>query len=209
LGISGTINSNGFANFDVSNRLNNGGDSVYLKDSTGTTLDSYTYSSDPGIDYSLGRQPDGGSWITLSNSSQGASNGGSSPAPTTTPTPLPTSTPTPTPTKTPTPTPTPKTPTSTPVPTTIKTPTTAPKSASTTTNQNSSEVIVPTQTAVKTDYRIASVAGITASSSTTPSATIKVEGQKLTNFLPWIGGILILSGLGSLGYIYLRNRNHV
>ncbi len=78
--LSGNITPNGFTSFEVSNRLNNGGDSVYLKDATGTVIDNYAYTSDPGIDFSFGRQPDGGSWITLTSSSQGSSNGESLPA---------------------------------------------------------------------------------------------------------------------------------
>lgn len=85
--LSGTITSNGFTSFDVSNRLNNTGDNIYLKDSSGSTIDSYSYSTDPGTDKSIGRSPDGGNWTTLTSLSKGSSNGnGQSTAPTSTPT---------------------------------------------------------------------------------------------------------------------------
>lgn len=85
--LTGSISAGGFVTFDVSNRLNNGGDTVYLKDTSAVTIDSYTYSTDPGLDKSLGRSPDGGSWATLTTSSKGSANGGtSSSAPTPTPT---------------------------------------------------------------------------------------------------------------------------
>lgn len=93
--LSGTVNTNGFITFDVSKRLNNSGDSIYLKDASGNTIDNYSYNSDPGINKSIGRNPDGGTWTILTSSSNGLSNGGSSPTPTLLPTPSSTSTPTP------------------------------------------------------------------------------------------------------------------
>lgn len=88
--LSGSITANGFVTFDVTNRLNNSGDSVYLKDSSGATIDNYSYSSDPGLNKSIGRSPDGGSWTILVSSSKGSSNGGSTPTLTPSPTPSPT-----------------------------------------------------------------------------------------------------------------------
>lgn len=81
--------------------LNNSGDYVVLFSNTGTIIDQYQYTSDPGKDKTIGRQPDGDSWIALTSSSEGSSNGAASP----TPTPSPTNTPTPSPTASPTPTP--------------------------------------------------------------------------------------------------------
>ncbi|TSC88597.1 MAG: weak similarity to S [Microgenomates group bacterium Gr01-1014_7] len=54
------------------------------------------------------------------------------------------------------------------------------------------------------EYHIASVAAVS-SGSATPS-TVEVKSEKRPNFLPFIGGVLILAGLGSLGYIYLRSK---
>lgn len=55
-------------------------------------------------------------------------------------------------------------------------------------------------------YHLASVAGATASAylSSTPSAEGKVNKQKQTNPLIWIGAIFIIAGGGSIGYIYLK-----
>lgn len=83
--LSGSISPGSFVTFDVSNRLNNSGDSVYLKDANGSTIDNYSYSSDPGIDKSIGRSPDGSNWIILASTSKGSTNGDL-----TTPTPSPT-----------------------------------------------------------------------------------------------------------------------
>ena len=55
--LSGSISANGFIAFDVTNRLNNGGDSIYLKDASGNTIDNYSYNSDPGIDKTSGGTP--------------------------------------------------------------------------------------------------------------------------------------------------------
>lgn len=90
--LSGSVAANGFISFEVSNRLNNGGDSIFLKDSSGTTIDNYSYSSDPGIDKSIGRSPDGSGWTTLTAQSRDSSNGSSS---TSTPSPSPSPTPSP------------------------------------------------------------------------------------------------------------------
>ncbi len=88
--LSGTITANGFLTFDVSDRLNNGKDSIYLKDSSGTLVDNVPYNSDPGIDKSIGRSPDGGSWAALASISRNSTNGSpSSPTPAPSPSPSP------------------------------------------------------------------------------------------------------------------------
>lgn len=96
--------SSSFLQVFVSNRLNNGGDLLRLKDESGGVIDEKSYEQDPGIDISIGRYPDGAdNWeIILSSTPNGAN---TSFAPTFTPTPLPTSTPAPTkkPTSTPRP----------------------------------------------------------------------------------------------------------
>src|SRR5690349_5948675 len=48
--LSGTIDPSQTEEEDVSNRLNNGGDSITLKDQSGATVDTYSYNSDPGTD---------------------------------------------------------------------------------------------------------------------------------------------------------------
>lgn len=84
--LSGSLQSNSFISFDVSNRLNNGGDSIYLKNQSGLLIDSYSYSVDPGVDVSIGRSPDGSSWGILTAATKGTAN--SSPSqPTSTSTP--------------------------------------------------------------------------------------------------------------------------
>ncbi|HBQ51270.1 TPA: hypothetical protein DD690_04805 [Candidatus Daviesbacteria bacterium] len=89
--LSGTISAGGFMAFEVSTRLNKTSDSIYLKDSGGSTIDNYSYTTEPGADVSIGRSPDGGSWTTLASSSKGSSNGGASPSPSPTPSPSPSS----------------------------------------------------------------------------------------------------------------------
>ena len=105
------INPNGFLVASVSNRLNNAGDSVYLKDENGNLLDNFLYSFNPGINVSFGRYPDGaGEWRTFSNPSPNSPNLMPitiTPSPTLTPVPTETPVPTPTPTVIPTMTPIP------------------------------------------------------------------------------------------------------
>lgn len=113
----GTINLGDFVVYEYTGDgwLNNsGGETLYLKNNSGTVADSYFYSNDPGVGKSFGRSPDGTSnWIVFANPSKGANNPVPTPTPSITPTPEPNPTSTPTP-KPPTPTQTPKPPTSTP-----------------------------------------------------------------------------------------------
>ncbi|OGE33506.1 hypothetical protein A3D83_00870 [Candidatus Daviesbacteria bacterium RIFCSPHIGHO2_02_FULL_41_10] len=86
-----------FPYFELSSFLNDPGDYVVLFSNDGNIVDQYQYTSDPGIDKSIGRIPDGDNWIILSSSSKGSSNGDIlPPSPTPTPTPSPTPSPTPT-----------------------------------------------------------------------------------------------------------------
>lgn len=78
------------------------------------------------------------------------------------------------------------------------------KSSSTSISPSSKSIIYSSNSNPKLNYQIASVAG--ASASATPSSTVEVKNEKRFNFLLWIGGGLILTGLGSLVYIYLRSR---
>lgn len=200
--LSGSISVNGFLTFDVTNRLNNGGDDIYLKDSSGNIIDNYSYDSDPGINKSIGRSPDGGSWTLLVSSSKGSSNGEALPTPTPTLNP----TPTPQPTSVPTPTPTPS---SSPSPVKLKTTTpskTPAPSLNPTSPQPSAQSIqatsFPKASSAKVERQIASIAGIT--SSTSPSPTVSVKSQKQTNYFLWAGAILIFAGSCSIGYIYFK-----
>lgn len=203
--LSGSITANGFVTFDVTNRLNNAGDSIYLKDSSGTTIDNYSYNSDPGINKSFGRSPDGGSWALLISSSKGSTNGEASP------TPAPTPTPTPSPSSNLTPSPT-SLPISSSSNTKSKTSTSASKAPAPSLNPGtpspSTEDItatsLPAKSVVKTSYKIASVAAATTQPS--PSAHIEVKNQKQTNPLVWGGIFLVFVGAGCLGYIYFKNR---
>ncbi|MCL5784635.1 MAG: lamin tail domain-containing protein [Patescibacteria group bacterium] len=72
--LTGNIPPHGFVVLEVTNRLNNSGDSVYLKDSNKTVIDSYTYTNDPGMDKSFVRIPDGGNWTIIDQSSKGNPN---------------------------------------------------------------------------------------------------------------------------------------
>lgn len=137
-----------FYTVEVSNRLNQSSDTVYIYNANKVSLiDSYAYSSNPGTDISFGRYVDGQSWGTctptknISNSNCTLPTPSPTPAPTPTPTTSPTSTPSPT--KTPTPAPT-KTPT--PTPKLSPTPTKSPKPPLAQTSQTeSSEVVLGIQ----------------------------------------------------------------
>lgn len=87
--LSGSISPTRFITFDVSNRLNNSGDSIYLKDLNGNVQDSFTYSHDPGVDRSIGRQSDGESWKIFTSSSKAITNSSLTEYNTPTPTPNP------------------------------------------------------------------------------------------------------------------------
>lgn len=77
----------------VSNRLNNSGDTLKLKNKEGVSVDEKSYNKDPGVDISLGRFPDGSnSWGVLTASSPNSAN--SNYSPTTTNAPEPTEKPT-------------------------------------------------------------------------------------------------------------------
>lgn len=194
--LSGNIPPNGFITLDITNRLNNAGDSIYLKDVGGASIDNYSYDSDPGINISFGRSPDGGNWTILSVSSKGSSNG--TPAPT--PSPTPTPTPSPTPTSSPASSKAKTTITTTKTPAPTINPTTPPSTQDTTTTP------IPTKSKPKVSYQIASVAAAAASAS--PSTSPEVKSSKQINFFPWVGLILILAGFTALGYIYFRQKWH-
>lgn len=72
----------------VSNRLNNAGDTIKLKDKEGITLDEKSYGADPGVDIALGRFPDGNnSWGTLTTFTPNSANSYYSPTATNEPEP--------------------------------------------------------------------------------------------------------------------------
>ena len=79
--------------FELSSSMfNNDGDTVALFSPDGQLLDHYQYTSDPGVDISIGRTPDStGPFTVLPNATRGSAN--SKPKPTETPTPEPTSKP--------------------------------------------------------------------------------------------------------------------
>lgn len=125
-----SIPADGFVVFEYPSGdgwLNNGGDTVILKDNEGNSVDSYTYSSNPGEGKSLGRCPNGtGGFVVFDTPTKGEANPNPTEVPTPTLTPVPTEVPTDTPEPAETPTPVP---TSTPVPT-VK-PTTKPSPTAT------------------------------------------------------------------------------
>ncbi|MBI2086496.1 lamin tail domain-containing protein [Candidatus Daviesbacteria bacterium] len=207
--LSGSITVNGFIVFDVTNRLNNSGDSIFLKDANGTTIDNYSYNTDPGINISFGRSPDGGGWNILVNSSKGSNNGESAPtpAPSPTPSPSPTPNPSPSPLSTLTPSPSPaNSPSASKSKTSIATPKSPTPSLNPTTPSPSAKTItlskLPSKSLVKTEYKIASVAAVNVSA--TPEAKVGVKSQKQTNYFIWTGIILIFAGISSIGYAYFR-----
>lgn len=122
--------------------------------------------------------------------------------PTPTPSPTATSTLTPTLTSTPTPNPTKK---STPTPT--KTPTITPTSTSSTKDYSKSIVTTNNSNSnYNTKNKTASIAG-TNSEESTNSADIEVKGEKRSiNYFVIFGVILILIGISSVVFIYLRTR---
>lgn len=83
---SGTLAANSYLVIEVTNRLNNSGDTLLLVNGAGTTIDSYSYASDPGINKTVGRSPNGtGNFGLLTESSKGAQNGSAQALPTSTP----------------------------------------------------------------------------------------------------------------------------
>lgn len=96
------------------NMFNNPGDYVVLFSSSGTLIDQYRYTNDPGENVIVGRSPDGAdNWVIGLTASQGGPNPDQVPSPTPTPSPTPSPspslspTPSPSPSSTPTPSPPP------------------------------------------------------------------------------------------------------
>lgn len=196
--LSGVIEARGLMTFDVTNRLNNSGDSIYLKDFNGNEVDNYSYYLDPGINKSFGRTPDGGTWTMLISSSKGSNNGEES---------IPTPTPTPKPTVKPSPTATPA-----PTKTVISTPNISPTVNPSVLASEGPSFAWARRIASSSAYRVASVAGATATmsaESSTSATEVEVKNQKQTNPLIWVGSVFILIGLGSIGYIYLKRNGKI
>lgn len=125
------------------------------------------------------------------------------PTPTPSPTPSPTPTPTPKPTSTPTPKPTPK-PSSTATPTPIQSePTHTPTSTSVpVTSKPEGLSFTRARKNASSASQIATVAG--AETSATKEGKVSIENQKQTNPFFWAGLVFILIGVGSVGYIILK-----
>lgn len=223
--LSNLLNNNSdFPYVELRTFLNNPGDSIVLFANDGTIVDQYQYNSDPGIDQAIGRNPDGGDWMTLTGTSKGSSNNTNSseqsssdpsPTPTALLTPTPTST-TPVPTATPTikttPSPTPSPQTAAKAKTT-KTPTPSPNQP---TPAPSVQTIalsnIPIKSLAKVSYRSASVAAVSTTAATekisTNPATVEVANSK-QNYFIWIGIVLIFAGISSIGYIYFTKNGKV
>ncbi|MBI3485352.1 lamin tail domain-containing protein [Candidatus Daviesbacteria bacterium] len=87
------IPSKGQVFVDVSNRLNKDGDTITLKDNSGTVVDTKQY-TDPGVNVSWVRVPDGGDWTTSNSPTKPTTEclpSSPTPSSTATPTPEPTS----------------------------------------------------------------------------------------------------------------------
>ena len=108
--LSTSIATGNYLAVDVGSRLNKDNDTVTLYNNANETIDSRTYSQNPGDNISISRYPDGDVWTNLQNLTKGGSNNNGNPVPTPTltptPTPVPTNTPAPTSTSAPTQTPT-------------------------------------------------------------------------------------------------------
>lgn len=73
--VSTSLTSGSFFTLDVSNRLNEPGDTISLKDTSGAVMDLKTYFSGIPGNVSIGRNPDGtGNWINCTTSSKDSSN---------------------------------------------------------------------------------------------------------------------------------------
>ncbi len=86
------------------------------------------------------------------------------------------------------------------------------KSSPTLLDTNKTATAFPSKSIVKIDSRTASIAGAytSSSSSATPSASAQVKGEKRSiNPIVWVGSLLIISGIFSLIFIYLRGRKIV
>ena len=100
-----TISAKTTVAFNVGNRLNKSGDTVYLKNGE-IIIDNYSYEDDPGDDISFGRKPDGNSWHRLQPPTEGESNNDSNivdPSPSPSPSPNPSPSPSPSPKASPSP----------------------------------------------------------------------------------------------------------
>lgn len=72
-----TISAKSIVAFEVKNRLNKPGDTIYLFNSSNEKKDSRSYDQEVNNDVSFGRKPDGGSWHKLSPPTKGQSNNSS------------------------------------------------------------------------------------------------------------------------------------
>ncbi|OGH15092.1 MAG: hypothetical protein A2860_00170 [Candidatus Levybacteria bacterium RIFCSPHIGHO2_01_FULL_37_33] len=195
--LSGSIDGNGFRTFDVSNRLNNSGDTVILKNQSDEIVDSYSYTSDPGLGTSMGRQPDGENfWVNFSSPTKGSTNNTSIPIPTSTT--APTATPKPSPSPTPVPT---SKPTSTKSPTKIPATPAPPQKISS--SIPSARQVLSTAISPKINIPTSVLGQSTKSATATPSATpmesnkeVKTLGSNQNNIfkiLIGIGGFFIIT----------------
>lgn len=212
LDLSGTIAGKGFASFDWSNKLNNGGDLIKLVlISDESTVDQVNYGDQGGIvapstNQSGGREVDGSSnWVLFTASSKGSTNN-SGPV-FTLPSPTPTKTPSPTKSPTPTKTPTAAKSSSSTV-SSSKTPTPKPVSSNVGSNSNVNPSSNRSGSAkISQNFKIASNFASIRNVSPVPSEKsnkVAVLGTKKNNFSPLIvlgGIILLLSG----GFLFVRS----
>ncbi|OGG26620.1 hypothetical protein A2960_00415 [Candidatus Gottesmanbacteria bacterium RIFCSPLOWO2_01_FULL_39_12b] len=180
----------------LSNRLNNGGDTVKLKDNNGNIINETTYSSNPGEGITLGRFPDGSSnWGILTSSTPNSSN--SSLVPSSTPTPSITPTYTPTPKTNDTSTPKPNTPTNTPIPSATPTPnrilspTPTPKITKTVTPTKAPNPTVPLTPTPTPTEKAGSVLGEQDNASTPSAGNQNKRGWIIVSILISLGFICI------------------
>jgi hypothetical protein len=197
ISLQGIINSGALCYWDLSTYLNNGGDSPTLFDQSGTSVDSYSYTSSTQ-DKSYARVPDGGNWEVDQEPTKAAVSCQSlAPTPTPTPSATPTPTPTVTPNPTSTPTPSPK-PTSTPTPK----PTPIPTKAPTPLSQSQGESLTADAAGAS------SVLGLRQESDGEDSTSAATLGDKKGK-IPVLGIILVIIGAGLVGVsivVFLKRR---
>lgn len=184
-----TSNPN-FPYFETTSFLNNSGDYVVLFDSIGTLIDQYQYVSNPGLNLTIGRYPNGsGLYYFLPYSTKADSN--PSP-PTSTPTAEPTAQPTNAPTTAPTAVPTVK-------PTPTKSPSPKPTASPT-----------PSDEPEETDEP-AEILGMSTDNDKTITPESRVAGDLTEKKSPILAIIFVILGTGCLGYVgyLIYNGRHV
>lgn len=199
--LNGLFQPNNLCFIDLNSYLNDGGDTPTLFASNGDILDSYIYSSS-SANLSYSRVPDAGVWQVGTVFSKASQSCSLLPTPSPTPTQIPTAEPTNAPIIT-----TPPTTVPTSQPTVKPSPTKSPSPRPTVTPKSTEEPEETDKPAINLEFGQGNIT----QSSETPEG--KVAGIKTTNKSPVLAIVLILAGLGCLGYVgymlyNMRNEVH-